>query len=90
MLKTVNTTPSTPQPRRTADEAEIIWRARDRYRAKRALQAWGILAGAVVLLCVLGFLSGCQDMSRSVAKLTGCEDRALDAGYCHMPKAVQP
>jgi len=49
-----------------------------------------VLASAIVILCILTFLFGCQDMSRSVAKLTGCQDQALDKGYCRMPKAVQP
>ncbi len=82
--------PATPPPRLPADEAERIWRARDRYRAKSFLHGLAVLASAIVILCILTFLFGCQDMSRSVAKLTGCQDQALDKGYCRMPKAVQP
>lgn len=55
------------------------------FLGRRQRMGW---RGRVLLLALVlgGLLTGCQDMSRTVARMTGCDDQAIDAGYCHMPK----
>lgn len=59
-----------------------LWLVRMAWRVGRV---WGQHL-VIVLLCS-GVLVGCQDMSRRVLLVTGCDPTAIDAGYCHAPKA---
>src|SRR5712691_6420311 len=63
-------------------------------RRQRAGWRWlcrqGWRGRTLLLVLVLGgLLAGCQDMSRGVLRLTGCDEQAIDYGYCHMPKEVK-
>lgn len=59
-----------------------LWRVRVAFRMGRFW--WKRF---VVVLLFSGVLVGCHDVSRGVLLVTGCDPTAIDAGYCHMPKA---
>jgi hypothetical protein len=71
----------------------LIWQLQDgarwagRWSLGKLCRWW---QGLVVLLVLGSLVAGCADVSRGVLKLTGCEDEAIDAGYCHMPKERKP
>jgi hypothetical protein len=48
---------------------------------------YGVLV--VGLFVVLTFLWGCGDLHNGLAKAVGCDPKAVDMGYCTMPKTLQ-
>lgn len=42
----------------------------------------------MMLVLMVGMLAGCGEVNHLVLKAQGCEDEALQYGYCHMPKAL--
>ena len=61
-----------------------------RWLCRQGGRRYGRWGRPLLLVLVLGgLLAGCQDMSRGGLELTGCDERAIDYGYCHMPKEAK-
>jgi hypothetical protein len=42
----------------------------------------------IAIFALLFVLLGCGDVYKSTAKLVGCDPKAVDMGYCTMPKTL--
>jgi len=69
---TRNTTPPQgPQPRLTLEDGMTLWRARDVYRARRAIKEYVILALLLFAVPLALTLGGCEPFERGLAKVYG-------------------
>jgi len=70
----------------------LVWQMQDgvRWAGRWSLQqAWRWWRSLLVVVLLGSALAGCQEMNRAMLKLNGCEDQAIEQGYCHMPKEAQ-